>query len=138
MDSENTGQVKHVKTTTRIGFARTKHGEGFIIDANAVVLDSTKVVPKECLGKYVLTQMFKFEELDQDDVIKYRIDRITSIEIEFKSFCMNNNIKYKSKTYYKYQMVYFNGAIAALGEVPVKWGVCLMSSREIIEDYTKK
>lgn len=60
---------------------------------------------------------------------------INNTELSFKKFCIDNNVKYKSKTYYKYQYIYFNGAIAVLGEVPYKWGICLISSREIIEDY---
>lgn len=61
---------------------------------------------------------------------------IIATEEAFKSFCITNKIKYKSKTYYKYQQIYFNGAIAVLGEIPAKWGICLMSDREIIKDYS--
>ena len=67
-----------------------------------------------------------------------KLAKIAKVEESFKQFCITNKVKYKSKTYYKYQLIYFNGAIPLLGEIPPKWGICLMSSREIIEDYTIK
>lgn len=60
---------------------------------------------------------------------------VLKVEEGFKSFCIANNIKHGSKTFYKYQHIYFNGAIAVLGETPAKWGVYIMSSRPIIEKY---
>lgn len=72
-------------------------------------------------------------ELSPEEVEKKNI--IKRVEERFVSLCKSNDIKYMSKTYYKYQHVYFNGAIAVLDEVPAKWGVCLMSEREIVEKY---
>lgn len=63
---------------------------------------------------------------------------IDNTELGFKNFCITNQVKYKSKQYYQLQSTYFNGAICVLGEIPPKWGVSIISNREIIEDYKQK
>lgn len=62
---------------------------------------------------------------------------IKEVEDQFVKLCISQGIKYKSKTYYKYQHTFFNGAIIVLGEVPPRWGVALMSQREAVDDYSK-
>ena len=125
---------KKVDYITRKGIATTKQGHLFIIDHNAVIISDIPVA-KEMIGKAIGTNRFEYQE----PLFQPKIDtRISIAEEDFKYYCINNNIKYKSKTYYKYQHIYFNGCIAILKEVPAKWGICLMSSREIIEDYTVK
>lgn len=59
-------------------------------------------------------------------------EAIDRVEKAFISFCKANNIKFDSKTYYKYQHIYFNGASMAMNHLPAKWGVSIMSSRSIV------
>jgi len=61
--------------------------------------------------------------------------KMKKVEETFLTILKTNNIKYKSKKYYEFQYIFFNGAIAILEEVPPKWGIALMSNREIIEKY---
>jgi len=126
-----------IKYTKRRGIARTKHGNRWLIDHNSLAIDETVKIPDESIGKLIGTPLFEWAELI-DEKAKLEEAKIKQLKVEeaFKSFCITNNIKYKSKTYYKYQLIYFNGAISVLGEIPPKWGVCMIGSREIIEDYT--
>lgn len=55
------------------------------------------------------------------------------IEEAFKDRMKIQGVKYKSKDFYKRQVEFFSGACATLNEIPVKWGMCLMSGREIVE-----
>lgn len=63
---------------------------------------------------------------------------VDRVEKHFEDITTQLDIKPGSKTYKKYQALFFKGAIAALGEIPVVWGVCLMSGREIIEERKSK
>jgi len=76
------------------------------------------------------------------DTNKLENETINQIELKFKQFCINNEVKYKSKKYYELQHAYFVGTINVFVEyigndfvVPPKWGIALMSQREIIEKY---
>lgn len=76
------------------------------------------------------------------DTRKLEEETINKIEEKFKEYCINNDVKYKSKKYYKQQHAYFIGTINVFIEyigndfiIPPKWGIALMSAREIIEKY---
>lgn len=62
-------------------------------------------------------------------------EKIKKAEEGFVSFCKTNHIKFGTKTFYKFQLAYFNGAIAILGIVPARWGVNLISARPVVQEF---
>lgn len=66
--------------------------------------------------------------------------KIEEAEASFKTLCLTNKLKYKSVKFYAAQYFFFMGVMSMLKEKerPVKWQICLMVNREIIEDYTKE
>lgn len=69
--------------------------------------------------------------------MKLTIAHQLAIEENFKQITEQLDIKPNTKTYGKYQGLFFSGAIAAIGETPPLWGICLLSGRSIIEERNK-
>lgn len=63
----------------------------------------------------------KITKEEQDRIEKCFIDRM-----------ITQQVKFKSKDFYKRQIEFFSGACAAINEVPINWGICMMSGREIV------
>jgi hypothetical protein len=63
------------------------------------------------------------------------IEELKRIETVFKSRCITQQVKFKSRAYYKMQLEFFSGAMAALNICPPHWIICITSNREIIENY---
>jgi len=65
---------------------------------------------------------------------------IKEFENDFKKRVEFQEIKPKSKRFYVMQCEFFMGAASALiaagvlKEVPIKWSICVMSSRSILEN----
>lgn len=56
------------------------------------------------------------------------------IEDRFIELAKTNFFKVGSVKYKDAQVAYFQGAMTALNEVPVLWGICMMSGRDIIQE----
>lgn len=116
------------------GYAPTKHGNAFIIDNNSFII-SKDPVPKDLLNNVIKTRVFEYYV--EDDKLDNKSEDVNIlVEKCFEKYCIVNNIKYKSKNFYKEQHTYFNAALAILGFNYTKWVICLISGREIVKDYT--
>lgn len=65
------------------------------------------------------------------------LDNETKVRVEsvFKERMIGQGIKYESSKFFTAQVEYFSGACAVLNQIPVSWGIALMSNRPIIDKY---